>query len=275
MIIDTHHHFWKYDPEQYDWIDESMSAIKKDFLPTDLQSTLSNTKVEGVVTVQARQIIEETDWLLELAGQYDFIKGVTGWLPLMSPKIGHLIEEYAQNQWLKGIRHVIQGEPDPAFILRDDFNYGIAQLKKFDLLYEILIKENQLPNTIKFVEKHPNQPFVLDHIAKPDIANNSIRNWQKNINILSKNKNVYCKLSGMVTEADYQNWSREQLKPYFDVLLETFGPSRLMFGSDWPVCLVASSYNEWLNVVEEQFKALSESEKNKIFAENAINIYQL
>lgn len=275
MIIDTHHHFWNYDPVEFDWIDDEMATIRQSFLPENFKSTIKDTEVTGVVSVQARQIEEETDWLIANAEEHDFIKGVVGWLPLMDPAIEEKLQKYAGNNWLKGIRHVVQGEPDPEFILGDAFNRGVDCLKKFNLVYDILIFEHQLPNTIKFVDKHPNQMFVLDHIAKLRIKENDIENWANNLKELAKRDNVFCKMSGMVTEADYKLWTEEQLKPYFDVVLEAFGPSKLMFGSDWPVCLFATQYNQWLNLVKKVVSGFSQSEQEQIFYKNAIATYHL
>jgi len=275
MIIDTHHHYWNYNPVEFDWIDDEMASIRKSFLPQDLKSTLAGTGVEGVVTVQARQLVEETDWLLGLAEENDFMKGVVGWLPLADDGIEGLLDKYAANRWLKSLRHVIQGEPDPAFILGDKFNRGVGMLKDYKLAYDILILEHQLPNTITFVDSHPNQQFVVDHIAKPRIKANEISPWAKNIKELAKRENVSCKISGMVTEADFNKWTPEQLKPYFDVVLEAFGPSRLMYGSDWPVCLVASSYENWLQLVKDALSQLSEEERELVYSKNAKRVYQL
>ena len=275
MIIDSHHHFWKYDPIEYDWIDDSMKVIRKDFLPENLKTTIQETGVDGVISVQARQSVEETDWLIGMAHQNEFIKGVVGWIPLIQDDIDVYLEKYSDEKLLKGVRHVIQGEPDPEFMIRKDFNHGISLLKKYRLTYDILIVERQLPNTIRFVDRHPEQIFVLDHIAKPLIGRNELSPWKENIQELARRKNVNCKISGMVTEAGYQNWTPNQLQPYFEVILEAFGPDRLLFGSDWPVCLVATSYNSWMELVQKSISQLSESERVKIMGENTARIYQL
>ncbi|MFO7999801.1 MAG: amidohydrolase family protein [Marinilabilia sp.] len=276
MIIDTHQHFWHYNPEEFDWITDEMHRIQKNFLPEDLKATLKDTDVEGVVTVQARQSLEETDWLLQLASDHPFIKGIVGWVPLQDERISEIVDRYYNNHpLLKGVRHIIQGEPDPQFILNKDFNYGISQLKKYGLIYEILVLEHQLPNTIRFVDQHPHQTFVLDHIAKPKIRANEINEWGKNIKELARRENVSCKISGMVTEADFTNWTEEQLKPYFDVVLEAFGPSRLLFGSDWPVCLVATTYPDWLSLVMKWINKLTKSEQEQILGRNALALYHL
>jgi len=275
MIIDSHHHLWKYDPVQYDWIDDSMKKIRAAFLADDLKLTIQEANVDGVISVQARQSVEETDWLIGMANQNNFIKGVVGWLPLIKKDIGGYLEKYAEEKLLKGVRHVIQGEPDPEFMLRKDFNHGITLLRKYSLVYDILIVERQLPNTIRFVDQHPDQVFVLDHIAKPLIGCNELSPWKENILELARRENVNCKISGMVTEADYQNWTSLQLHPYFEVILEAFGPDRLLFGSDWPVCLVATTYKNWMELVQKNITSLSETEQLKIMGGNATRLYQL
>lgn len=275
MIIDSHHHFWKYDPIEYDWIDDSMKVIRKDFLPENLKTTIQEAGVDGVISVQARQSVEETDWLIGMAHQNEFIKGVVGWLPLVQKDIEEYLEKYADEKKLKGVRHVIQGEPDPEFMLRKDFNHGISLLKKYSLVYDILIVERQLPNTIRFVDQHPEQVFVLDHIAKPLIGRNELSPWKENIQKLARRENVNCKISGMVTEADYQKWTPSQLLPYIEVILEAFGPDRLLFGSDWPVCLVATTYTNWVNLVRKNVTPYTKTEQAKIMGENALRLYQL
>jgi L-fuconolactonase len=252
-----------------------MTSIKKSFLPKDLKATLSGTGVEWVVSVQTRQSLEETDWLLQLAAENEFIKGVVGWVPLSDKNIPEILSRFKNNNLLKGVRHVIQGEPDPQFILKKNFNTGISQLKNYGLVYDILIFGRQLPNTIRFVDQHPDQPFVLDHIAKPEIRLNEIKVWGKDIKELARRENVSCKLSGMVTEANFTTWSEDQLKPYFDVVLEAFGPGRLLFGSDWPVCLVATSYKSWLKLVKKWISKLSNLEQEQILGRNARLIYNL
>lgn len=275
MIIDTHHHFWNYNPAEFEWIDDEMKAIRRSFLPGDLKETLQGTGVEDVVTVQARQILEETEWLLKMAAENDFIRGIVGWVPLASENIDAVLEKYSHNKWLKAVRHVVQGEPDPKFILGKNFNRGVSQLKKYNLVYDILIFEHQLPNTIRFVDAHPDQQFVLDHVAKPRIKANEMEPWKTNIGELAKRENVSCKISGMVTEAGFHTWTEEQLKPYFEVVLEAFGPRRLLFGSDWPVCLVVTEYPNWLNLVKKNLAQFSEAEQSMFFYQNAEKVYQL
>lgn len=274
MKIDSHHHFWKYDPVEYGWIDESMRAIRRDFLPEHLRAEITAAGVDGVVSVEARPSVVETQWLLDFASQHDFIKGVVGWVELVSPNVGADLERFAANPKFKSVRHVVQGEPD-GFILRDDFNRGICELKRFELVYDVLIFERQLPQTIRFVDAHPDQIFVLDHIAKPRIKENVLEPWRKNIRELAQRENVFCKVSGMVTEADYQRWTEDQLRSYFETVLEAFGPNRMMFGSDWPVCLVACGYGRWRQLVRDWINQLSKAEQDRILGGTAIEAYKL
>jgi L-fuconolactonase len=275
MKIDSHHHFWTYDPVEYGWIDDAMRAIRRDFLPEHLRAEIAAAGVDGVVSVQARQSLIETQWLLYLAVHNDFIKGVVGWVELASPKAGAQLENAAANPKLKAVRHVVQAEPDDNFILRDDFNRGVRELKRFDLVYDILIFERHLPQTIRFVDSHPNQTFVLDHLAKPRIKDGLFEPWNKNIRELAERPNVYCKASGMVTEADYTRWTEAQLQRYFDVVLEAFGPERMMFGSDWPVCLVACGYARWHELVSGWISKLSADEQARILGGTAMEVYRL
>ena len=275
MIIDAHHHFWQYDPVEYDWIDDDMSVIRRDFLPVNLQETILETPVEGVVSVQAQQSLEETDWLLKLASENEFIKGIVGWLPLRQKNIKDLLEKYSGVPALKGVRHVVQGEPDPEFLTGREFNRGIALLKEYGLTYDVLIFAHQLPAAIRFVKQHPEQIFVLDHIAKPEIRQDKIVAWRKNLKELAQCENVFCKVSGMVTEANYRTWTEEQLQPYLETVLNAFGPGRLLFGSDWPVCLVATEYSKWFDLVSRFFSTLSHDEQELIFGGNAQYVYHL
>lgn len=275
MIIDSHHHFWKYDPVQYNWISDEMKLLRRNFLPDDLKSELTGAGVDGVVSVQARQSSVETEWLLQMAKENSFIQGVVGWLPIASPDFIGYLERYSAEKKLVALRHVIQDETDPDFILNIDFNRGIFELKKYNLVYDILIFENQLLNTIKFVDRHPDQVFVLDHIAKPKIISGSISPWRENIYELAKRENVFCKIGGMVTEADVVSWKKEHLLPYFEVCLNAFGSERLMFGSDWPVCLLGVKYSNWLKTVKEFISVLSIPEQNSILSGNAVRAYNL
>ena len=274
-IIDSHHHLWRYSLEDYGWIDEEMKAIRRDFLPDDLQAEIAAAGVDGVISVQSRQSLDETRWLLELARRHTFIRGVVGWAPLMDPEVEGVLEQLTTDRKLKAVRHVIQGEADDFFILRPDFNRGVAVLERFGLAYDILIYERHLPQTIQFVDRHPGQSFVLDHIAKPRIRAGELSPWRENIRELARRENVCCKVSGLVTEADYRSWTVEQLRPYVETVLEAFGPGRLLFGSDWPVCLAACTYRRWFEIVSDFAAELSPSEREAILGDNAAAVYRL
>jgi L-fuconolactonase len=252
-----------------------MSALRRDFLPEHLGKEIAAAGIDGVVSVQARQSIEETVLLLSLADRNSLIKGVVGWVPLADRSVGNVIEQLIANPKLKSVRHVVQDEPDDRFILREDFNRGVSALKGFGLAYDILIYERQLPASIEFVDRHPKQSFVLDHIAKPRIRENVMEPWRKNISELAKRKNVYCKISGMVTEADWKKWTEAQLQPYLETVLDAFGPKRLMFGTDWPVCLAAVTYSRWVEIVHRFAAKLSEDERDWLFGKTAVEAYKL
>jgi len=274
-IIDSHHHFWKYSPQEYGWIGEGQAVLKRDFLPPDLKKEIEAARVDGVVSVQARQTLDETRWLLELANQNDFIRGVVGWAPLISKDVEKDLEKFAGQKKLKALRHVLQDEKDDRYAVRQDFQHGIGTLKKFGLVYDILIYEKQLPTSIELVDKFPNQIFILDHVAKPKIREKLLSPWRERMKDLAKRPNVYCKLSGMATEADHGGWEVADLKPYIDVVIEAFGPKRLMFGSDWPVCLLAVTYQKWAATVREFVAKLSEAEKNRVMGGTAVEAYKL
>ena len=273
--IDAHHHLWRYTPEEYGWLDEGMEALRRDFLPADLIAAMATAGIDGTVAVQARQTMEETHWLLDLADQTDAIRGVVGWAPIAGEEFPGVMEEFDGRTKLKGLRHVIQGEKDEHYILREDFNSGIRTLQGSGLVYDILIYARHLPDTILFVDEHPEQVFVLDHVAKPLIAGGVLEPWASRMRELGLRENVWCKLSGMVTEADWKAWSPEGLKPYLDVAVEAFGPARLMAGSDWPVCLVASGYAQWFEVLRSYFAGFSEAERALVFGGTAIEVYGL
>lgn len=275
LRIDSHHHFWEYSAKEYGWISEPMSAIRRSFGPNDLKSTIAPLGIDGVVSVQARQTVEETDFLLAYASKNEFIRGVVGWAPLMEEGVENVLEHFKAHDKFKGVRHVVQDEPDVNFILRDDLNRGVAQLKRLGLVYDILIFERQLKPSIQFVDKHPDQVFVLDHIAKPKIKTGEREPWAADIREMAKRPNVYCKISGMVSEADWERWTPEQMRPYIDTVLEAFGPKRLMFGSDWPVMLVACPYAHWWQLVNGSISSLSQAEKDRILGLTAVEAYKL
>lgn len=273
--IDAHHHLWRYTPAEYGWIDEEMEALRRDFLPKDLIEAMVTAGIDGTVAVQARQTLDETRWLLDLADDCEAIRGVVGWAPIAGEEFPGCMEEFDGREKLKGLRHVIQGEKDEHYILREDFNSGIRTMAGSGLVYEILIYERHLADTIYFVDEHPDQPFVLDHVAKPLIAGGVLEPWASRMMELGERENVWCKLSGMVTEANWKAWTPETLKPYLDVAVEAFGPERLMAGSDWPVCLVASGYAQWFEVLRTYFAGFSEAERAAVFGGTAIAVYGL
>ena len=274
MKIDAHQHFWKYSAAEYGWIDDQMSIIRRDFLPSDLEREIRNVGVDGVVSVQARQTLEETLWLLSVAAQNDLVKGVVGWVPLTEPSIREALDLLRRNPRLRAIRHVIQDESD-GYLLRKDFNAGVSVLQEVGLAYDLLIHERQLPEAIRFVDQHPHQVFVLDHLAKPRIKENRLDPWRQRIRELARRENVYCKVSGLVTEADFKAWTEAQLQPYLETVLEAFGPTRLMFGTDWPVCLVACPYGRWYDVVSRFAASLSSDEQASLFGHAAARAYGL
>jgi L-fuconolactonase len=252
-----------------------MAAIRRDFLPKDLFEAMVTAGIDGTIAVQARQTLEETRWLLEQADDCQAIRGVVGWAPIAGEEFPGCMEEFDGREKLKALRHVIQGEKDEHYILREDFNSGIRTMAGSGLIYEILIYERHLADTIYFVDEHPDQPFVLDHIAKPLIAGGVLEPWASRMMELGQRENVWCKLSGMVTEANWKSWTPETLKPYLDVAVEAFGPERLMAGSDWPVCLVASGYAQWFEVLRNYFAGFSEAERAAVFGGTAIAVYGL
>jgi L-fuconolactonase len=275
LKIDAHQHFWKYDPIEYNWIGESMAVLKKDFLPEDLQPLLIRKGFPGTVVIQARQTIQETEWLLQLADRYDFIKGVVGWLDLCGADLEFQLERFSASPKFAGVRHVVQDEPDKNFMLRKDFQRGIRMLARYRLVYDILINASQLPIAIQLVRNFPDQIFVLDHMAKPQIRERTLQPWKQHMEDLAFFPNVSCKISGMVTEADWDNWSNGDFRPYIDTVVNAFGTSRLLIGSDWPVCTLAGKYGEVMELVLEHFSQFSDREKEMIFGANAIITYSL
>ncbi|ASU34993.1 amidohydrolase family protein [Mucilaginibacter xinganensis] len=275
MKIDAHQHFWKYDPIRDSWIDNSMAVIRRDFYPPDLEPILNKHHIDGCIAVQADQSENETEFLLNLAENNNFIKGVVGWVDLMDPHVRERIAHYSGFEKLKGVRHVLQGEPDRAYMLNPQFMKGVAALKNYDLAYDILIFPDQLGYTNQLVKHISGVRFVIDHIAKPDIKNKNIEKWANNIKIIAQNENVWCKISGMVTEADWQNWKPGDFEPYLDVVFEAFGPGRVMYGSDWPVCNVAGGYDNMIKMVEHYTAQLSPDEQARFWGLNAVEFYKL
>jgi L-fuconolactonase len=275
MNIDAHQHFWKYDPQRDGWITDEMSLLKRDFLPDHLIGEWQANGIGGSITVQTDQSEDETEFLLNLAVRHSMIRGVVGWLNLSSPQLPERLAHFAKFKKLRGLRHIVQSEPDDRFMLRPDFCRGIARLKEFDFTFDILIYPRQLPAAIELVEKFPDQKFVLDHLAKPLIQTQEIEPWAKQIRMLASHPNVFCKLSGLVTEANWTNWQPSDFEPYFDVAFDSFGVDRLMFGSDWPVCLLAASYRQVHEVVEQYIARFHTGSRGKIFGLNAVKFYGL
>lgn len=274
MIIDSHQHFWKYDPVDYVWIDESMKVIRKDFFPSDLEPILKENNIDGCVTVQVEQTEKETESLLKFAEENSFIKGVVGWVDLQADNIKQRLEHFTKNDLFKGVRHIVQAEPVD-FMLQADFQNGISQLAQFNLTYDILVYPHQLANAVKLVEKFPDQHFVLDHIAKPQISKGIDKEWKSNIDKLAQHPKVYCKLSGMVTETHNFQWNTNDFIPFLDVVVNAFGMDRIMFGSDWPVCLTAATYPEVLNCISSYFSSYSKEDFKKVMGLNASKFYNL
>jgi L-fuconolactonase len=275
MKIDAHQHFWNYDRGEYSWIDECMASLKRDFLPGDLAELLKQNNIDGTVAVQARQSLVETEWLLRLAENHNFIRGVVGWVELVGSHVESDIARFATNQKLKGLRHVLHDEQDDRYMLRDDFLRGLAKLQKFNLTYDILIFPRHIKFACQLVRRFPQQLFVVDHIAKPAIRTGQAGAWRQEMGQLAQAENVYCKISGMVTEASWADWSKADFLPYMEAVLEAFGAERLMFGSDWPVCTVAAKYDQVLDIVTDFLGRLSPTEQTKIMGRNAVNFYNL
>ncbi len=275
MHIDAHQHFWRYDRGEYGWIDDSMAVLRRDFLPADLKPELDRSGFQGCIAVQARQTLEETRWLLELAERAPFILGVVGWVDLRSPRLPFELKSFAGKSKLVGVRHIVQSEADERFLLRPDFLCGIALLEEFDLAYDILIYPRHLPVAAEFVARFPRQRFVLDHLAKPPIKSGAVDVWARGIRELASFPNLFCKVSGLVTEADWQSWTPEDMRPYLDVAFECFGPSRLMIGSDWPVCSAAAPYSRVMDVVTDYLNKYAAEEKDAVLGGNAATFWRL
>jgi L-fuconolactonase len=274
MKIDSHHHLWAINDTDYVWMGEEHAVIRRDFLAPELDAVLDESGIDGTVAVQARQMIEETEFLLGIADANPRIKAVVGWVPLLENGGEPWLEKFSSHPKLKGVRHVVHDEPDDDFILRPDFNEGIRNLKPYGFTYDILIFWKHLPQTIRFVDMHPQQPFVVDHIAKPRIAAGNFDNeWAAGIRELAKRGNVSCKASGMLTEVRGSQWDVDLLRPYLDTVYEAFGPQRVMFGSDWPVCLLRSSHTGWTRVCENLTSAHSASEQSAFWGGNAGKFY--
>jgi L-fuconolactonase len=274
MRIDSHQHFWRYDPAQYGWIDDSMTRLRRDFLPADLEPLLDAAGFDACVAVQARQTLEETRWLLELAADHSFIAGVVGWVDLQSAAVERDLEALSERKTLVGIRHIVQAEPDD-FLLRPAFRRGVGLLERFGLAYDILIYPRHLKAAEQFVSSLPSQRFVLDHVAKPEIRSGRIDEWRGGLAALAHCPNVVCKLSGLMTEADWQSWTPDQIRPYLDAAFECFGADRLMIGSDWPVCTLAAPYERTVAVIDDYVARCSEAERGAVLGGTAARFWNL
>jgi len=273
MRIDSHQHFWHYNAARDGWITDEMSVLKGDFLPEELIQQMRSSGIDGSIAVQADQSETETHFLLKLAESHPEIVGVVGWVDLKAENVSDRLEYFSHFEKLLGFRHIVQAEPDDRFLLREDFLRGIKALERHDFTYDILIYERHLPVAAEFVRSFPSQKFVVDHLAKPCIKKKQLDDWARDMRAIAANQNVYCKISGMVTEADWRRWKEADFKPYLDIVFEAFGADRLMFGSDWPVCLVAAGYGQVKDIVAHYTRDLSESEKEKIFGLNAARFY--
>lgn len=276
LFIDAHQHFWQYDPTKHVWMSEEMSVLKTDFLPVDLAPHLKNCSLDGCVAVQANQAEEDNAFLISLADKHDFIKGIVGWVDLQSETVETRLAHYQQFASMKGFRHVIHDEADLDFMLRPRFLNGLSLLKRYGYTYDILIFPKHLPNTLELVAAFPNQPFVIDHIAKPAIKNGeNTEGWRKGLEAVAKYENVSCKISGMVTEADWHHWKQADFISYLDTVVELFGIDRIMYGSDWPVCTLAANYEKQFDIVKYYFSNFSKQEQEKFFGGNASKFYNL
>jgi L-fuconolactonase len=273
--IDSHQHFWRFDPVRDSWINEEMLVIKKDFLPADLLRHLQDNNFDGSVVVQSDQSEEENSFQLSNAEQHDFVKGVVGWVDLQADNIEERLAYYSSFKKMKGFRHVLQGESQRDLMLSPKFMNGISKLEKSGFTYDILIFQDQLQFIPEFVAAFPNQKFVIDHIAKPNIKEKDIKEWKKGIEVVAKYENVFCKISGMLTEADWQNWKQEDFTVYLDIVVKAFGTKRIMYGSDWPVCLLAADYDKQLDIVKNYFSSFSQQEQQLFFGDNATQFYNL
>jgi L-fuconolactonase len=273
--IDSHQHFWKYDPGRQNWMTDEMDLLKKDYGPPDLFELLEQCQLHGSVAVQASQTEDENDFLLNLSDNNSFIKGIVGWVDLQSESLLERLSCYSAKNKIKGFRHVIHDEPDIDFMLRPAFLKGIKALQSFDYTYDLLIYPVHLPNALQLVRQFPDQPFVIDHIAKPRIGEHEIFDWKKHLMPLASLPNVYCKISGMVTEITFKKWKQEDFMPYMDTIVELFGTKRILYGSDWPVCSLSASYSETYRIVERYFEKFSDDEQNDFFGLNAKRFYHL
>jgi L-fuconolactonase len=274
VTIDSHQHFWRFDPVRDAWITPEMAVLRRDYMPADLAPELAAQSIDATIAVQADQSENETQFLLDLAARHPFIAGVVGWVDLLSPELPRRLEHFSQFKKLCGFRHIAQSEPDD-FLLRDDFQRGVARLADFGFTYDVLIYARQLPAAAEFVRRFPHQPFVIDHIAKPDVRAREIDRWESHMRTIAAHPLTMCKLSGMITEADWRAWTPETFRPYLDIVWDAFGPDRLMFGSDWPVCLLAGTYAQVKNLMEDFLRGRPAAQREAIFGANAARFYSL
>lgn len=275
MKLDAHQHFWEYNFAEYGWIGEEMKAIRQSFLPENLEPLLVQSGMDGCIAVQARQSLTETQWLLQLADRHEFIKGVVGWVDLCSDDVRNQLELFASNPYLRGVRHVVQDEPDLQYVLREDFQRGISLLKEFNLTYDLLVSKEQLPYAVELVKAFPEQRFVLDHLAKPDIKSGILSPWKEALESLAAQPNAYCKLSGIVTEADWGNWTPQDFTSYLNIAIEAFGAERLMFGSDWPVSNLSATYSDVYGLITMHIHSLSVSDQQMILGDTCAAFYHI
>lgn len=275
MRIDAHQHFWNYVPAEYPWIGSGMECLARDHLPADLAPLLAAARIDGTVAVQARQSPAETRWLLDLADGAPLIRGVVGWVDLQSPGVGDDLAALATRSKLVGVRHVVQDEPDPRFLLGEAFVRGIGQLARFGLAYDLLLHAPQLPAAAELVARFPDQRFVLDHLAKPRVKAGELEPWRRDVRALARLPHCACKLSGLVTEAAWHGWTRAQFTPYLEIVLDAFTPDRLLFGSDWPVCTLAAEYADVVGIVEDFIACLGARERAAVMGDNAVAFYRL
>jgi len=275
MKIDTHQHFWKYNNRDYVWMSAGMDRLRKNHLPSDLLPLMGTAGITGTVAVQARQCLEESTWLLQLADEYPFILAIVGWIDLSSDRVVEQLEQFAQHPKFRGVRHVVHDEPDDNFMLRESFLNGLRQLKRFGLTYDLLLFPRHLPIACHVVNRFLDQRFVLDHVAKPPIRAREMQPWERDLKRLATFPNVFCKISGLVTEAHWSSWTAQDFEPYLDVVLNAFGPSRLMIGSDWPVCTLAADYTSVMNLESDFIGRLSVDEQHAILEKNPIDFYSI
>lgn len=275
MRIDSHQHYWRYTAEDYSWINDDMAVLKSDFEPSDSIEAMNELGFEASVAVQVRHSLKENDFLLALADEYDSIAGVVGWVDLCSDRIDEDLQAYIDHPKFVGLRHIVQDEPDPEFLLQEDFIRGVKRLQNYELTYDLLIFEKHLEVADRFLSKAGEHRIVLDHLAKPKVKTGEIEHWEKGIRKLAKHEHLFCKVSGLTTEADWKHWKPADFRPYLDLVLDAFGVDRLMIGSDWPVCLLSSTYQSGMTAVMDYFSKLSSNEQTAIYGENAIHFYNL